>query len=201
MARPEWDADGQTWAEGGVAEEGTWVARAVVPGALGEHVCGTEADFRDGCPRDESIPVVKYGSSGLPQCCNPPALGDAGGAMGGRALVLWPVVPGNTCATAYDLPAGVTQTFSFPAAGSYWIRVPIAVASAWHTESSVVSGSTVGAIANAAFGPDCGSLTPHGFWSLTGCTDHLVLPAGFLFLTLTVVTPLMLDINSNAGAC
>lgn len=122
VARPEWDEPGQEWAEGGVADEGEWLSRQTVPGALGAHVCGSVEDFREGCTRDESNPPVLYGVSGLPQCCEPPVIGGAGGAMGGRATVVWDDPPGPTCATATTISIG--QIVEFTTTADAWFRLP-----------------------------------------------------------------------------
>jgi len=39
------------------------------PEALGEHNCGDERDYAEGCVRDTSLPPVVYKSNGLPECC------------------------------------------------------------------------------------------------------------------------------------
>jgi len=126
VARPEWDADQQEWAEGGVSSEGEWLNRAAVPGALGAHVCGTDEQFRDGCERDTSLPDVLYGAFGLPQCCAPPVPGAAGGAGGGRASLVWTLTPGASCAAATLFPVDSgQQNVAFPPGPSdSWFKFP-----------------------------------------------------------------------------
>lgn len=57
-------------------------------GLVSDHVCGTEAEFRDGGTRDPSLPPVQYGATGWPMCCFPPKKLRGGAAAGGRAALV-----------------------------------------------------------------------------------------------------------------
>jgi hypothetical protein len=61
--------------------------RLAPPGANGGHVCGTAEDFAEGGHYDDTLPPVRYSSTGLPLCCNPARIGRGGVGFGGRADV------------------------------------------------------------------------------------------------------------------
>lgn len=74
-----------------------------VPGALGQHVCGTEEDFRDGEKYLPDLPPVVYSPEGLPTCC---------GTVGGVVLGGTGVVPQITGGVVVGGERGVSPLFT-----------------------------------------------------------------------------------------
>lgn len=74
-------------APGEVAEaiRKTTLERAPIGSGVG-HVCGSEDDFAEGGVYDEQEPPVRYGTSGLPLCCNPVVVVSGGPAVPGSVL-------------------------------------------------------------------------------------------------------------------
>lgn len=57
------------------------------PGVSGQHQCGSAEDFAEGTVYDPALPPIVYNATGLPVCCNPPVIGQGGGAGGGIGTV------------------------------------------------------------------------------------------------------------------
>jgi len=70
------------------------------PFLLGPHVCGSVEDFRRGCVRDETPPLVAYDHNQIPVCCEPLIVADGGIACSGTADISV-TVPTTYAATYY----------------------------------------------------------------------------------------------------
>lgn len=123
ITNPFWERDQFEYTDGDlplstVVPTGKPVAR---PGTGRGHVCGSEEDFREGGRYEPDEPPVVYGQQGLPQCCGAPVVGAATVVDGGRCGVASPIVPGNTCATATEIPLGEWLTARVPAGQTGWL--------------------------------------------------------------------------------
>lgn len=96
----------------------------VRPGTGRGHVCGTDEDFREGGSYEPEGEPVTYGQQGLPTCCGAPVV--AGGAVSdsGQVVVLVPIVPGQACEDATEIPLGEWLEVFVPAGNNYWLRFP-----------------------------------------------------------------------------
>lgn len=106
------------------------VTQKPIPGALGDHVCGTPGDFAEGAIYNPDLPPVVYTTTGLPVCCNPVVIGKGGIGFGGKSypsIIPAPPVPSATCSGAPTLTLGTVYSFSTDAvAGSQqWTRYPV----------------------------------------------------------------------------
>lgn len=141
MASQDWDADGQTWLPGGEVPGAAmpYNAEPTKPGALGARVCGTVEMFREGCPKDETIPPSVYGGNGLPVCCPAVLLGGGGGAGGGRAAVVsW---MRQDCTLAPTVPLGALCRGEFDGVFFHqWAKVAVEAGQTLHHNIGVDSG-------------------------------------------------------------
>lgn len=84
----------------------------VNPLAVGDHQCGTAADFAGDGVFDPEPPYVQYRPDGLPVCCGPFFGGIGGLAIGGAAYIVFP------WASRGGLEVGGTATLAYPKVGS-----------------------------------------------------------------------------------
>jgi hypothetical protein len=97
--------------------------KKAIPGATGEHICGTADQFA-GLAKIDHGQDVKYRANGLPVCCGVGAL--VGGLLvGGRAAVNYtppvsPPTPGNTCVTAPLISIGTVYGADIDTSGNQW---------------------------------------------------------------------------------
>ena len=162
------------------------------PGATGEHVCGTQQDFEEGCKYEPDEPAVVYGTLGLPNCCDPAVVTQGGVAFGGQALVSFSETPGTTCADAATFAFEVNQAFTVPGAGTYWHRLPGALAFEHvYLVSNEVVNPGLPNISGVWSGADCLHLNPAGsIASGPNWEDWFTAAAGDLFFTVTTLTAL-----------
>jgi len=113
-----------------------------VPGANGDHVCGTEEDFRLGELYLPLLPPVQYSPEGLPLCCSPPI---GGVVLGGSALV--PVAgTGGVRLTGTAYVTEETHNYFATNAGGPLMAVncvggvPIADATTWIDQAGLPAG-------------------------------------------------------------
>lgn len=155
MVSEDWDPEGAVLPPGGEVpfEPRPFRNERKKPGALGEHVCGTQEDFAEGCKYEPLVAPVVYGSLGLPNCCNPAVVARGGGAAGGRAVVAFTFGP-NTCPTAFQVSYGVDYTTGDLGLGEEWFQFPPDAHGAYAL-TFTASGGAFKTI--EGFPPPCGS--------------------------------------------
>ena len=108
----EWERDREDWLQTSVGEifgtrtETTdWKSK---PLALGDHQCGTPADFAGDGVFNDQPPFVTYRNDGLPTCCGWKFLADGGAAGSGQGFWSWNAQ--HWAGTCCDAPLSVAGT-------------------------------------------------------------------------------------------
>lgn len=95
--------------------------------ALGEHRCGTDADFAGDGVCDPSPPYVSYRPDHLPTCCGAAQEGDGGGVGSGSADVVWAGPDPSTCITGVPMTLGLTYSREISFGQTHWYTLPIGI--------------------------------------------------------------------------
>ena len=137
--------------------------------ALGQHQCGTAADFAGDGVFDPDSPPVEYRPDHLPKCCGWAFEGAGGGVGSGGANMTWTASPvGDTCCDAGAADVGVTYAGSITVVGIggfQYYRYTLAAGS--YTATTTWSGTTLALSTVATSGPTC-DFQPDGVFNYHG---------------------------------
>lgn len=170
MHQTDWDVELQPWLPVGEVPDAPKVfnGKPIIPGTGLGHFCGEESDFDLGGKRDEAIPPVVRGATGLPDCCRPPVLGAGGVADGGRAVVTWALEPGLFCSEALEVEWDTTYLLDCQAFATHWLKLPAEAPTSFvYCRSNVRIVNPAATIPDKRDGFACESLISNGVVQFT----------------------------------